>query len=154
MMALCFLLIGRRLPATATTAQHQKVQATVLVQTFLRAHPELSALEIAIDTAGGCRTVAATDPEDVGEACDDDELGPMRTGQPTVEAPTPADSVYDITQALHDVTGRLIGAVGMDLPPRGQSRAVVVAKAATLLRELEAQIPSKARLLAPVARQP
>jgi hypothetical protein len=66
MIALCFLLIGLRLLATATTAQHQKVQATVLVQTFRRAHPELSALEIAIDTAGGCRTVAATDPKDVG----------------------------------------------------------------------------------------
>ncbi len=140
--------------APAAAQQRGPVQAAALVRTFVRAHPELSALEIAIDTTGGCRTVAATDPKDVGEACDDDELGPIRTGQPDVEAPTKDDPVYDITQALHDSAGRLIGAVGMDIPPRSKTRAEIVALSRTLLRDLEAQIPSKASLLSPLARKP
>jgi hypothetical protein len=59
-----------------------------------------------------------------------------------------AAPVYDITQALHDSAGRLIGAVGMDIAPQsGEGRAAVVAFAASVLHELERSIPSKARLL-------
>jgi hypothetical protein len=139
----CALSVGAQQP--------RPIRATQLLAEFVRAHVDLAALELAVDTTGGCRTVAASDPKDIGERCDADELGPMRTGTPDVEAPTRADPVYDITQALHDSAGRLIGAVGMDLPPRGQGRAAVVARALRLLRELEARIPSKASLLTPVA---
>lgn len=122
--------------------------AQLLVDRFVRDHPELTALELAVTTAGGCRTVAATAPEDVGENCDADELGPIRTGKPDVEVPSKADPVYDITQALHDATHHLIGAAGMDRRPQtGPTRAAVVKRARELLRALEAQIPSKARLL-------
>jgi hypothetical protein len=83
----------------------------------------------------------------LSEKCDDDEKGPIRTGEPDVEAPSKADPVYDITQALHDSAGRLIGAVGMDIKPEaGPDRAAVVARAKALLQELEAQIPSKEKL--------
>ena len=103
-----------------------------------------------MDSAGTCKTIAATDPKDVGERCDDDEIGPMRTGEPDVGAPTRDDPVYDITQALHDATGRLIGAVGMDIKPMaGQDRAAALVVARRLLRELEARIPSMHRLFEP-----
>ncbi len=73
----------------------------------------------------------------------------MRTGEPFVEEPTKNDRFYDITQALHDAAGRLVGAVGLDITPKpGQDRAAVVARARALLHELEAAIPSKQQLFA------
>ena len=130
----------------------RRTAAQQLVDEFVRSHPELTALEIALTSADGCRTVAATATEDIGEKCDADELGPIRTGKADVEAPTKADPVYDITQALHDARGNLIGAVGMDLKPTIGARAAVVARALVLLHELEPRIPSKAALLEPVGR--
>lgn len=125
--------------------------AQELVNRTVAAHPELAGVELAVVVRGACKTVAATDRKDVGEACDADELGPMRTGVPDVEAPSARDPVYDITQALHDSAGRLIGAVGMDLKPTaGHDRATMLARARSILREMEAAIPSKARLLGPV----
>src|SRR5262245_59666837 len=134
---------------TATRAQKQgETYAQRLVNEFVRKHSsELAALELAIISDKGCATIAATDPKYVGEKCDDDENEPIRTGQPNIEPPSKHDPVYDITQALHDSTGRLIGAAGMDIKPSaGPDRAVVVARAKALLRELEAQIPSKEKL--------
>jgi hypothetical protein len=129
-------------------AQGPPTYAQQLVNQMLAAHTELAAMELALQTAEGCKTVAATDLKDVGEKCDDDELGPMRTGEPDVEEPTKDDPVYDITQALHDSAGTLIGAVGMDLKPApGKDRAAMVAQARAILRELEARIPSKQKLL-------
>jgi hypothetical protein len=131
--------------------QHRALSyAQQLVNRTVAAHAELAAVELAVVTDSGCRTVAATAAEDIGERCDTDELGPMRTGEPDVEEPSASDPVYDITQALHDSAGRLIGAVGMDLKPTaGADRAAVLAKARAILREMEAAIPSKASLLRP-----
>ena len=125
-----------------------QTRAQQLVNATVAAHPELAGVELAVVTGGVCKTVAATAPEDVGERCDADELGPMRTGEPDVETPSASDPVYDITQALHDSSGRVIGAVGMDLKPSaGQDRAAVLAAARAILREMEAAISSKAALL-------
>jgi len=153
-MVVLMLLVGA-LPARAGAQAHAqprgRIYAQRLVDRLVASHHDLAAVELAVDSGSRCRTVAATDPKDVGEACDADELGPMRTGEPDVEAPTREDPVYDITQALHDSAGRLIGAVGMDLRPApGQDRAAMVARARAILRELEAAIPSKAELLRPV----
>jgi hypothetical protein len=134
------------------STQQPPTYAQQLVDHLVAVHSDVKAIELAVGSLDDCTTVAATDRKDVGEKCDDDELGPMRTGEPDVEAPTKDDPVYDITQALHDHTGTLIGAVGMDLAPApGQDHAAMVARARTLLRELEARIPSKERLLQPAA---
>jgi len=149
-LAACALVAG--LTANPAAAQ-QRTQPTptnaqALVDGFVRTHAGLAALELAVTGERGCRTVAATAREDVGERCDEDELGPIRTGRPDIEEPTAADPVYDITQALHDADGRLIGAAGMDLRPDSAStRESMLAQAQELLRELERQIPSKAWLL-------
>ena len=140
----------RRDTTHAAPGPQALTRAQQLVNRTVAAHPELAAVELAVVTGGVCKTVAATAPEDIGERCDADELGPMRTGEPDIEAPSASDPVYDITQALHDSAGRLIGAVGMDLKPvAGEDQAAVLAKARAILRELEAAIPSKTRLLAP-----
>ena len=137
--------------AQGRTGARPLTRAQQLVNRTVAAHPELAGLELALVTGGVCRTVAATAPEDIWERCDADELGPMRTGEPDVEAPSASDPVYDITQALHDAAGRLIGAVGMDLKPAaGEDRAAALAKARAILEAMEAAIPSKRAILSPV----
>lgn len=137
------------MPPGGVSAHQQaaRIYAQALVDQAVARHPEVKAVELAIDSAGVCKTIAGTAKEDIGEKCDEDELEPMRTGEPGIEAPTTEDPVYDITQALHDVAGRLIGAVGMDITPvPGHTRAQALALAQTVLRELEARIPSKQKL--------
>ncbi|MEJ2144800.1 MAG: hypothetical protein P8020_06640 [Acidobacteriota bacterium] len=126
--------------------QAPRTMGQQLVEQFVATHSGLASLEIAFMSDAGCKTVAASAPEDIGEECDADELGPIRTGKAEVEAPSNEDPIYDITQALHDSSGNLIGAVGMDLKPDIGSRDAVVAHARQLLNELEAKIPSKAWL--------
>jgi len=148
-LALALIFPATAIAPAASRAQKQgETYAQRLVNDFVRRHSsEVTAVELAIISDQGCATLAATDPKDVGEKCDDDENGPIRTGQPDIEAPSKNDPVYDITQALHDSAGRLIGAVGMDIKPSaGPDRAAVVARAKTLLQELEAEIPSKEKL--------
>ncbi len=135
----------------AATAQKQPARETLaqrIVRELVDRHrDQISAMEIALTSDKGCATIAATDPKDVGEKCDADELGPIKTGAPNVEAPTTDDPVFDITQALHDRSGQLIGAVGMDIvPPPNGDRDVALARAKALLQELEAQIASAVAL--------
>ncbi len=160
------LLIVLILAATSTVEAAQKSRRTPesnsgnaslargqrLVDQFVAGHPELAALELALTSGQGCKTVAASAREDVGEACDADELGPMMTGKAEIEEPTDEDPVYDITQALHDAKGNLIGAAGMDLKPTIGSRDQVVVRAKELLQELEAQIPSKSWITEAISR--
>ncbi|MEJ2678501.1 MAG: PepSY domain-containing protein [Gemmatimonadota bacterium] len=117
-----------------------------LVDRSVSAHGPVKSVEMAVVLDGVCRTIAATAPEDLGETCDADERQPMETGTPNVEAPSQADPVYDVTLALHDVKGTLIGAVGMDIEPGDMDRAGVLSLARSVLAEIEQQIPSKQRL--------
>lgn len=131
--------------------KHPNTYAQQLVDQMVARHAEVKSVELALLSAKGCATVAATAEEDIGEACDLDENTPMKSGKPYVETPTKNDPVYDITQALHDASGRLIGAVGMDIAPAGRSRKAVVGQAEAVLQEMERLIPSKEKLLAPAS---
>jgi hypothetical protein len=120
-----------------------------LVDEFVREHPEVVELELSVSGNGGCRTVAATAREEVGTMCGLDELGPMQTGKPRVQPPTRHDPAYDITQALHDANGELVGAAGMSLrADDGAGRDAMLSHAKKLLRKLEGRIASKESLLA------
>ena len=132
-------------------AGSRPIAAQRLVDEFVLDHPELAGLELALLVGADCRTVAATAREEVGQKCDGDELGPIRTGRPGVEPPSRNDPIYDITQALHDPAGIVIGAAGMDLKPEpGASREATLRHARNLLAELESRIASKEELLARV----
>ncbi len=129
--------------------KHPNIYAQQLVNQMVARHPDVKSVELALLSKRGCATVAATAAEDIGEACDTDENTPMKTGRPYVEAPSKDDPVYDITQAIHDASGKLIGAVGMDIAPAGRDRKTVVAQAEAVRKEMERLIPSKEELLAP-----
>ncbi len=73
----------------------------------------------------------------------------MKTGEPVVEQEPEG---FDVTAPLHDATGKLIGAVGIDFKQQhGQTKANVLELTAVLLNELEQQIPSKAFLFQSVS---
>lgn len=133
--------------------RHPNTYAQQLVDRMMEEHPAVKSVELALLSNQGCATVAATAPEDIGEACDNDENTPMKTGKPFVEAPSKDDPVYDITQALHDASGKLIGAVGMDIAPAGRNRKAVVVEAEAVRREMERLIPSKEKLHEPASRK-
>ncbi|HEV2425666.1 MAG TPA: PDC sensor domain-containing protein [Terriglobia bacterium] len=134
--------------ARGQRGKHPDTYAQQLVDRMVAQYPQVKSVELALLSSTGCATVAATAPEDIGEACDTDENTPMKTGRPYVEVPSKDDPVYDITQAIHDASGKLIGAVGMDIAPAGRGRKAVVAQAEAVRKEMERLIPSKAKLLA------
>lgn len=149
-MSLSLLLPVTGAPSTRQQrGKHLHIYAQQLVDQIVARHPEVKSVELALLSTQGCATVAATAAEDIGEACDNDENTPMKTGRPFVEAPSKDDPVYDITQAIHDASGKLIGAVGMDIDPAGRDRKAVVAQAEAVRKEMETLIASKEKLLAP-----
>lgn len=118
--------------------------AQSLVKRTQASHPEVSELGIAVRSARGCINIASTDPSDVGEKCEREDIVPMRTGKPVVEK---EGAALDVSLPLHDASGHLVGSVGVEIKPKaGQSRAEVIAAATSIAREMEKQIPSKARL--------
>ncbi len=125
-------------------APKQKIVAQRLVEEALARHPEVTGIELAVRSLQGCLTLAASEPKDIGEMCDQDELEAMRTGQPWVEKESDG---FDVTMPLRDMRGKTIGTVGMDFKPEpGQQRSIVVGQATKIAHELEAQIPSRAKL--------
>ncbi|HEV7589779.1 MAG TPA: PDC sensor domain-containing protein [Longimicrobium sp.] len=142
------------LAAPAAAQRGGSAFAQRLVDETVRRHPEVAAVEVTALAGEGCVTVAATDRRDVGDHCDGGERATMRSGRPDVQDPSRSDPVYDVTQALHDASGRLVGTIGMDLrPAAGPDRGAVVSRAEEIRREIEAQIPSLQHL-APGAPAP
>ncbi len=134
--------------AASKSASKSKIFAQRLVEDTLAKHSDITSVEIAVQSPGGCSTIAASQPKDVGEKCDKDELDPMRTGAPSVERESDG---FDVTMPLHDLSGQIIGAIGMDLKiARAQQRSSIVERAKKILQEIEAQIPSRAKLFEPV----
>ncbi len=129
-------------------ASKPKIFAQRLVEEVASKHPEVAAVELAVRSSAGCSTIAASDSKDIGEKCDEDELGAMRTGEPVIEK---ENDGFDLTMPLHDTAGRTIGTLGLDIKPEpGQQKSSVVERAKKIVQEVEAQIPSKAKLLEPV----
>ena len=127
-------------------ASKAKSLAQKLVETTQAKHPELDEVGISATTASGCRGIASTDKSDIGEKCEKDDLAPMQTGKPFVEKEKDG---YDISVPLHDSTGKIIGTLGIGFKPAaGQTEASLTEQAQKIAAEMEAQIPSKAKLLA------
>jgi iron complex outermembrane receptor protein len=149
-VGLALVLQTGRLNAREGPEGRAKIFAQKLVETAVAKHPELSGVEMSATPPGGhnCLTIASTETKDLGEKCDEDEFTAMRTGKPFAEK---EEDGFDITVPLHDATGKLIGAVGMDFKPEpGQQETGVIEQATRITRELEKKIPSKAALFDPV----
>lgn len=151
---LAALLVSTCLVAAQTTkTQKPRIYAQKLLETTLAAHPEVTGLELATTPPKEtqCVTIAATEANEIGEKCDQDEFTAMKTNQPFIEKQKEhGEETYDVTVPLHDATGKVIGTVGMDFRSApAQQKAQVREKAERIAKELEASIPSKERLFEP-----
>jgi len=117
-----------------------------LVDDMVVTHVAVQAGEMAAVLDDTCRTIAATDKEDLGELCGGDELEVMSEQEPKLEAPSKDEPVYEVTLALHDTKGNLIGTLGMELDPKDLNQEGAIALARKVLKELEAKIPAKMSL--------
>ncbi len=132
------------MPAAVQRAGKGKLFAQNVVEQAHRAHPEAAEIGISARSARGCRTIASTDPSDIGESCEKDDAAPMQTGKPFVGR---EGKSYDISLPLHDAKGRLVGSVGIELAPKpGQTESAQVAQAKAIAGEMERRILSKAAL--------
>lgn len=125
-------------------AQQGKIFAQKLLEETIPNHPEVTGLEMSATTKQSCKTIASTDPKGLGEKCDEDEWQPLRSGRPYVEH---ENDGYDLALPVHDTGGKTIAVVGMDFKPEpGQTKESVVRQGRQIVREMEKQPPSKARL--------
>ena len=127
-----------------------RIFAQKLVEETLPKHSEVTNLEISAVTKTGCKTIAATDPKDLGEKCDKDELQPLQTGQPSVDRESDG---FDVTLPLHDANGKIIAVVGMDFKlTAGQTKESVIKQGQQIAAEMESEVPSKDKLFEPGIR--
>lgn len=148
----CTVVMAAGCLSMAGTAA-EKTFAQRLVETTLAKHSELSGLELSSTAPGSsqCKTVAASNPHDLGEKCDKDELTAMKTGKPVAEQETEkGEKVWDITSPLHDSSGKVVGTVGMEVKgTSGQTKESVQKLTDAIVKEMEQQISSKDALFAP-----
>jgi len=134
---------------TATTSA-SAIYAQQVVSETLAAHPELVGFEVAGIPPGEtqCVTIASSEPKGIGEKCDKDEFGAMRTNKPFVEKEKEnGREVYDVTVPIHDVDGRIIATAGLDFKPEpGQNATQVRERSQKIAREVESKIKSKEML--------
>lgn len=124
-------------------APKPKIVAQKLVEEVASKHPDITSVELAGRSAGGCSMIAASNLKDIGEKCDKDELEPIRTGKPSVNG-------FDVTMPLHDASGQIIGTVGVVIKAEpSEKESSVIERAKKVVQEIEAQVPSRAKLLEP-----
>ncbi len=143
--ALLLLLSAYARPLSGSTVSNtkDKIFAQVLVEDTLSKHSALIGVGLATTQAedSGCVTIADTDATELGEKCDRGEIAVMRNDSPSIEKESDG---YDVTVPLH-VGGKTIGIVAMDFK-LSEQEAGLLDRAKAIARELEAQIPEKAKL--------
>jgi hypothetical protein len=139
-------LVTRSLANPTAPSTKERIFAQALVEDTVAKHPELAGLGLATIPADGndCVTIADTDPKELGDKCDKGELAVMKTGKSTVEK---EGDGYDVTLPLH-ISGKTVGIIGMDFN-LDQQEAGLLDRANAIAKEIETQIPSKAKLFEP-----
>jgi hypothetical protein len=146
-MDLLIVLLVSMLPVLTCAQAKTRVGksfAQELVEATRAKHPESDEIGISTNTSRGCIGIASTDKTDIGGKCEKEDSEPMRTGKPVVEKEKDG---FDVSLPLHDSTGKIIGALGVGFKSAsGQTKASVTEQAQKIAAEMEAQIPSKAKL--------
>jgi hypothetical protein len=143
------LVAGFSAVRTGWTAPTGKIMAQRVVEEIKAAHPEITGLEVASARSEqeGCATIAATEANEVGQKCDEDELTAMKTNKPFVEQ---EKDEFDATLPIHDSAGKVIGTAGIDFKAGpGQTKETVTRRALEIVKELEERLTSKSRLFEP-----
>lgn len=144
--ALALFLVPSFANAQQKTARPTTMAQKLVNETHAK-HPEANEIGIAVTGAKGCSNIASTDKGDIGEKCEKDDSEPIRTGKPYIEK---EKNSFDVSLPLHDLSGKLVGSVGIEIAPKaGQTEHDVVQQAQKIAAEMESGIPSKASLLRP-----
>ena len=125
------------------------ISAQNVVDDVAARHPEITMIELlaARSESDTCRTVAATDPREVGRKCDEDALALMKGDKIAVDKEREG---FDVALPLHDASGAVIALAGLTFKATpGQTRAAVVRQAQQIAAELEKRLPSRRRLFEP-----
>lgn len=139
-----FSIMCLAMAASAATQNSSNSLAQKIIDDSHAKHPEAAELGISTVGAKGCSTIASTDKTDIGEKCEAEDSEPIRTGKPHVEK---EGKNLDVTLPLHDVSGVIVGSVGIELSPKaGEVQADTVKHAQDIAKEMEQGIPSKSAL--------
>lgn len=133
-----------------TSAARLKIEAQRLVEDLIARHPGLVrvGMHLAPPDQPDNIIVACNVAERIGRKSDPEDLKAMQTEKPVVlrEAGN-----FDVTLPLHTASGKVIGALGLTFKPEGnEEESAAVERAKNLASELEAQIPTKAKLFDPM----
>ena len=130
------------------TPDSGRINAQKVVSELKAAHPEITSLELAATRLqqDGCKTIAATEANEIGQKCDKDELTAIKTDSPFVKQ---EKDEFDVTLPIHDSTGKIIATAGMDFKAAGQTKVTVTQQAKLIAAELEKRFTSKSRLFEP-----
>src|SRR5215469_7292572 len=152
-LGISLFAVASRSQTSATTAP--KIYAQKLVEETLSAHPELSGLELAATPPGKkqCVTIASNEAKGIGEKCDKDEFTAMKTNKPFVEKENEGGKeVYDVTIPIHDSTGKVIAAAGLDFKSEpNQTNEHITKRSLQIAKELDAKLQSKDKLFESVS---
>jgi hypothetical protein len=128
-----------------------QIFAQKLVNHLAAIHPELVRIGLHVTPPNREQNiiVASNVPAKIGQTSDPEDLAAMKSGKPVV---LKEGGNFDVTLPLHDSAGMLIGAIGLTFEPRaGEGEAGAIRRAQSTARELERQIPSRAKLFEPAA---
>jgi hypothetical protein len=119
--------------------------AARLVDELAKAHPELVRIGLHLTPPNRSDNiiVASNIPAKVGQKSDPEDLEVMKTGRPVI---LKEGDNYDVTLALHDAAGRLIGALGLTVKPTATGQKGALQSAQSITKDFERRIPSKAAL--------
>ena len=141
--------------AAQTSHTPPKIFAQKLVTETLATHPELTGVEISSTPPGKsrCVTIASTEIKGIGEKCDKDEFTAMKTNKPFVEKENEGGKeVYDVTIPIHDSTGKVIAAAGLDFKSEpNQTNEHITQRSLQIAKELDAKLQSKDKLFESVS---
>jgi hypothetical protein len=127
-----------------------KIFAQKIVEDTVAAHPEISGLEVSTTPPNktDCVTIAASDPGETGEKCDNEDMTAMKTNTPSVEKETEdGKKIFSVTVPIHDLSGNVIGTAGIDFPRNSDAEQEKVTERAKQIGvELEAKFKSKEKM--------
>ena len=125
-----------------------RIKAQKVVSELKATHPEITSLELAATRSQqeGCKTIAATEANEIGQKCDKDELTAIKTDSPFVEQ---EKDEFDVTLPIHDSGGKIIATAGIDFKAAGQTRKTVTHQAKLIAAELEKRLTTKNQLFEP-----
>ena len=123
-----------------------KTLAQKLVDELAKNHPDVVRIGLHLTPPGGAENiiVASNVAAKIGQKSDPEDLQAMKTGRPVV---LKEGGNFDVTLPLHDSAGKIIGAIGLTLMPKGGEREAEAARRAQAIAgEFEKQTPSKGSL--------